>query len=312
MRGRSLKCVYQLAKQDPRIVFIGSDLGPEVLKDFKSEMPERFFMEGISEAHIIGMAAGLAKEGYIPYVNTIATFLTRRCYEQIAIDLCLQNLPVRLIANGGGLVYAPLGPTHLAIEDIGLMRLLPNMTILVPADAEEIARLMMQTVDVPGPIYIRVAKGGEPIVSRPEQACKIGRAIVLQEPGEVVIVTMGVMVHRALQVSELLKAQSISCGVVNMHTVKPLDPETLFSVAEKAKLLVILEEHTKIGGLGSAVMEAFVEHHQAIPKMLHFGIPDCFAENYGSQDRLINLYGMDAKLISVVIKNKFKMSVIPG
>ncbi|MEI6790888.1 MAG: transketolase, partial [Myxococcaceae bacterium] len=126
----ALDSIYDLAKKDERVIFIGSDLGPTVLSNMKKEMPSRFFMEGISEQHIIGMAAGLAMEGFIPYVNTIATFLTRRCYEQIALDLCLQDLPVRLIANGAGAVYAPLGPTHLAIEDFAIMRALPNMTVL--------------------------------------------------------------------------------------------------------------------------------------------------------------------------------------
>ena len=134
MRKTSLNQVYELAKKDKRVLFIGSDLGPDVLLEMKEQMPNRFFMEGVSEQYIIGMAAGLALEGYIPYVNTIATFLTRRCFEQITTDLCLHNLPVRLIANGGGAVYAPLGPTHLAIEDISIMRSLPNMTIISPCD----------------------------------------------------------------------------------------------------------------------------------------------------------------------------------
>lgn len=306
MRAMSLKKVYQLAKQDPRILFIGSDLGVGTLNEFKNEMPERFFMEGISEAHIIGMSAGLAKEGYIPYVNTIATFLTRRCYEQIAVDVCLPNLPVRLIANGGGLVYAPLGPTHLATDDIGLMRLLPNMTILVPSDANEMARLMMQTADINGAIYIRVAKGGEPIVSSEENDCKIGKAILLQEPGEVLIVTMGVMVKRALEVSRFLSTQGIQCGVMNMHTIKPLDETSLFQHTSNVKLLVILEEHSCVGGLGSAVLESYLQAKQKFPKMLHFGIANCFPENYGSQDELINFYGMEPAAITQSIKENLR------
>ena len=147
----------------------------------KQEMPERWYMEGITEANVIGMAAGLAMEGYIPYVNTIATFITRRCYEQVAVDLCLHNLPVRLIANGGGLVYAPLGPTHLAIEDIAIMRALPNMTVIAVCDAEEMVRLMDCTLDWPEPIYIRLAKGGDPVVSREENGFAIGKAIPMRK-----------------------------------------------------------------------------------------------------------------------------------
>lgn len=302
MRVTSLNCVYHLAKDDPRIIYIGSDLGTGTLNQFKKEIPDRFFMEGISEAHIIGMAAGLAKEGYIPYVNTIATFITRRCYEQIAIDLCLNNLPVRLIGNGGGLVYAPLGPTHLATDDIGLMRLLPNMTILVASDADEMKRLMMQTADVKGPIYIRVAKGGEPVVSKNDKHCEIGKAIYLREPDEVLIITTGVMVHRALLAADLLKEENIQCGILNMHTIKPLDVEAIFSSTKKIKLLVILEEHNKIGGLGNAVVDAFLDHQQNMPQIVHIGLPDSFSEHYGSQENLIDFY----KMSPVEIKNKIQ------
>ena len=157
MRNTCLNMVYELAKRDGRTIFIGSDLSPGLLAGMKREMPERYYMEGVTEANIIGMAAGLAMDGYIPFVNTIATFITRRCYEQIAIDLCLHNLPVRLIGNGGGFVYAPLGPTHLAIEDIAIMRALPNMTVIAVCDAAEMERMMECALDWPQPIYIRLA-----------------------------------------------------------------------------------------------------------------------------------------------------------
>src|ERR1700683_3377234 len=181
MRQTCLNMVYDLAKRDKRVLFIGSDLSPGLLGDMKKEMPERWYMEGITEANVIGMAAGFAMEGYIPYVNTIATFITRRCYEQVAIDLCLHELPVRLIANGGGLVYAPLGPTHLAIDDLAILRAVPNMTIVAPCDAEEMKRLMPLTVDYQGPMYIRLAKGGDPIVSSDRIPFKIGKAMPIRE-----------------------------------------------------------------------------------------------------------------------------------
>jgi len=167
MRNTCLNMVHELARRDPRVVFVGSDLSPGLLKGMKAEMPQRWFMEGVAEQNVVGLSAGLALEGFLPYVNTIATFLTRRCYEQVAVDLCLHNLPVRLIANGGGLVYAPLGPTHLAIEDIAIMRALPNMTVVCPTDAEEMKRFMVKTLDWRGPIYIRLAKGGDTIGSPP-------------------------------------------------------------------------------------------------------------------------------------------------
>src|SRR5438128_339609 len=181
MRESCLKMVYELAKVDDRVVFIGSDLGFGVLGEFKKEMPARFFMEGVSEQNLVGVAAGMAMEGRIVYLNTIATFLSRRCYEQVAVDLCLHGMNVRLIANGGGVVYAPLGPTHLAIEDIAIMRALPRMTILAPADAGEMRRMMPVTVDHPGPIYIRLAKGGDPIVTDEGVPFEIGKAYPMRE-----------------------------------------------------------------------------------------------------------------------------------
>ena len=177
MRKRSLDMVHTLARRDERVVFIGSDLSPNLLGEMKKEFPSRYYMEGIAEANIIGMAAGMAMDGFVPYVNTIATFITRRCYEQVAVDLCLHDLPVRLIGNGGGYVYAPLGPTHEAIEDIAIMRALPRMTVTAVCDAEEMTRLMDATLDWPHPIYIRLGKGGDPVISKPERGFAIGKAI---------------------------------------------------------------------------------------------------------------------------------------
>src|SRR6476646_5998077 len=175
MRNTCLDRGYELAKRDRRTIFIGSDLSPGLLAGLKREMPERYYMEGVTEANVIGMAAGIAMEGFIPYVNTIATFITRRCYEQVAVDLCLHNLPVRLIGNGAGLVYTPLGPTHLAVEDMAIMRALPNMTVVAVSDADEMRRFMEASLDWPGPIYIRLAKGGDPVVSRAQDGFAIGR-----------------------------------------------------------------------------------------------------------------------------------------
>lgn len=255
MRNTSLKSVYQLALQDPRVVYIGSDLGAGVLDEMKQNIPDRFYMEGVSEQHIIGMSAGMAMEGYIPYVNTIATFLTRRCFEQVAIDLCLHDLPVRLIANGGGIVYAPLGPTHLAVEDIAILRALPNMTIIAPCDAEEMKRLMPLTLDWPHPIYIRLAKGGDKVISKPEFGFEIGKAIVMQEGKDGLFVTTGVMTQLALEAIQQLESEGVSCGVIHMHTIKPLDGEILKKWIPKVSAIVTVEEHTRIGGLGSAILD---------------------------------------------------------
>ncbi|MBT6199942.1 MAG: transketolase [Bacteroidetes Order II. Incertae sedis bacterium] len=295
MRRTCLNCVYNLAQRDERVVFVGSDLGPGVLDDMKQHMPDRWFMEGVAEQHVVGMAAGLAMEGFIPYVNTIATFLSRRCYEQIVLDLCLHRLPVRLIANGGGVVYAPLGPTHLATEDIAILRCVPNMTIVAPCDADEMTRFMSASLDWPDPIYIRLAKGGDEIISREEDGFMIGKAIMLRKPGEVLFVSTGIMSQRALAAAKILAEQGTPAGVLHMHTIKPLDRLALLKAAAGVKLIVTAEEHVLAGGLGSLVLETLNDVDlRGEPRVIRMGLPDAFAPEYGSQDSLLHSWRLDS------------------
>jgi transketolase len=297
MRQSALNAVYDLAKRDDRVVFIGSDLGPGVLENMKVEMPERFFMEGVSEANIIGMSAGMAMDGFIPYINTIATFLTRRCYEQVAIDLCLHNLPVRLLASGGGAVYAPLGPTHIALEDVAIMRALPNMTVVCPADAPEMTRLVHATLDWPDPVYIRFGKGGDPVVSSAERSFAIGTAIPMRAGGDVAVISTGVMTARCLDAATALEAEDISAGVLHVHTIKPLDESAVRAAAAACRLLVTVEEHSRIGGLGSAVAEMLVDADIRTP-LLRLAFPDAFMGQYGSQDTILASVGLSAPQIA--------------
>ena len=292
MRKTALDMVYEMAKTDKRIFFIGSDLGIGTLDKFKKEMPDRFFMEGVSEANLIGMAAGLAMNGKIPYVNTIATFLTRRCFDQIVVDLCLHNVNVRLIASGGGMVYAPLGPTHEAIEDMAILRAVPNMTIVAPADATEMRRFMRETPDYPGPIYIRLAKGGDPVVT-PDVPFKIGKAYPLREGKDALIVATGVTLKAALDASAELAKSGIDAAVLHMPTLKPFDAETLLDLANPVRAIVTIEEHTILGGRGSAVAEKIAEaNFNPGKKFKRIGIPDVFPDQYGSQASLMERYSI--------------------
>jgi transketolase len=302
MRKTCLDMVYELARKDPRIFFIGSDLGVGTLKQFKAEMPGRFLMEGVSEANVVGMAAGLALEGKIVYVNTIATFLTRRCFDQVVLDLCLHNANVRLIANGGGVVYAPLGPTHEAIEDIAIFRALPRMTILAPADAEEMRRLMPATVDHQGPIYIRLGKGGDPVVTNDRVPFRIGKAYPMKEGSDALIVSTGVMLKAALDAAGSLEAAGIKAAVLHVPTVKPFDQDTFLELARRVPVIVSVEEHTVIGGLGGAVAEIIAEADFKSPKRFRrIGIPDVFPDQYGSQASLLKRYDITAeKIVSVI------------
>ncbi len=305
MRKTSLDCVYELAKKDKRVVFVGSDLGPGVLDNFKKNIPDRFFMEGVAEQYIIGMSAGLAKEGFIPYVNTISTFITRRCYEQVAIDLCLHNLPVRLIGNGGGLVYAPLGPTHLAIEDISLMRSIPNMTIISPCDANEMKNLMMQTADYKSPIYVRLGRGGEEVITSSVKNFEIGKGILLKKPKEVLIISCGTMTQKSLKVSKILSQQNIEAGVLHINTIKPIDQEKIIHNSKNCKLIVTLEEHVRTGGLGSSVLECINDNNKNfLNKVLRIGLEDKFPEQYGNQQTLQDASGLsDTKIVKNILLN---------
>jgi transketolase len=310
MRQTCVNMVFELAKRDPRVFYLGSDLSPDITARMARDMPGRAFMEGVSEANLVGMSAGLAMEGYIPFAHTIATFITRRCYEQVALDLCLHNLPARLIGNGGGLVYAPLGPTHLAIEDIAIMRALPNMTVVAVSDADEMRRLMDQTLDWPGPIYIRLAKGGDPIVSRAENGFQIGKAIPMRsEAGaSVAIVSTGIMTRHALTAAEMLSEHGFKTNVLHVHTVKPLDTEAIRRCTHGARLLVTVEEHTIVGGLGSAVLDSLIDDiGRGAPAVKRLGIPDTFAKSYGSQDDLLETYGLLPAQISNTIAEALRL-----
>lgn len=291
MRQSALTAVYELAKRDPRVLFIGSDLGAGVLDKMKAEMPERFLMEGVSEAAIIGMSAGLAMDGYIPYFNTIATFITRRCFEQVAVDLCLHDLPVRLLASGGGAVYAPLGPTHMALEDIAIMRALPNMTVVCPADAAEMTRAIEATLEWPNPVYVRFGKGGDPIISSAENGFVLGKAITLRRGRDLTIISTGVMTSRCLDAAKELAETGFEASVVHVHTIKPLDERAICEAASACGLVVTVEEHSRIGGLGSAVADVLADTGIRTPQ-LRLAFPDAFIGTYGSQDSVLEAVGL--------------------
>ncbi len=310
MRRAAIDGIHALARRDPRVVFIGSDLGVGVLEEMRLEFPDRFFMEGVSEQAIIGLAAGLAMDGYLPYINTIATFLTRRCYEQIAIDLCLHRLPVRLIASGGGTVYAPLGPTHMATEDLAILRALPNMTVVAPCDAPEMTRVMDASLDVPGPMYVRIAKGGDPVVSDPAAPFAIGRAAVMRPAGEILFVGTGVATTRALAAADLLEQDGVSCGVLHAHTIKPFDVATLIEQAAAARLIVTVEEHTRIGGLGSLVAETLADEGVLRP-LVRLGLTDAFSRDYGNQDHVLARAGLAASDIAAAALARLQGATAP-
>jgi transketolase len=307
MRQACFKAIYQIARQDERIVFIGSDLGQGTLEEFKREMPRRFFMEGVSEAHVVGMAAGLALEGKIPFVCTIASFLTRRCYEQVFLDLGLHGAKVRLVGLGGGLVYGPLGPTHMATDDFALMRAVPGMTVIAPADTLEMQVAVKASVDCPGPVYLRVARGGEPTVIDSVHGFEIGKGRVLRSGDKALLVTTGIMAGPALQAAKVLSSSGVEISILHLPTIKPLDVDSLLEAVRAVPAVFSLEEHVINGGLGSAVAETIAEAGFQSPKRFRrLGLKDAFSNCYGSQALLLERYELSAENIARVVFDELK------
>ena len=247
-------------------------------------------------------------EGYKPYVNTIATFLTRRCFEQICIDLCLHNLSVKLIGNGGGLVYAPLGPTHQATEDISILRTLPNMKIIAPCDSIEMSFLMKQIHNIKGPVYVRIAKGGEKIITKKNDKIKFGKAVVKKRPGKYLFLTTGVTAQIALNAIEKLRSLNISAGLIHFGTIKPLDEDILKRWVPKVKNVITVEENVLSGGFGSSILEAI---SSKIPKnankIYRVGINDCFNQKYGTQEELFRDFNLTSNHLVNLVKKLSKV-----
>ena len=308
MRQTCLNTVFELAKKNKKVVFIGSDLGPGVLDSFKKKYPKRFFMEGVAEQSIVGLAAGLAFESFRPYVNTIATFITRRCFEQVVVDLCVHNLPVTLIGNGGGLVYAPLGPTHQAIENISIMRSLPNLTIISPCDAHEMRGLVQDSINLKGPLYIRIARGGEDIITSSYKP-KIGKAIELKKAKDYYFLTTGITSHIALEACKFLReTANLDCGVVHFSTIKPLDAILLKRIIKNSKKIITVEENVKAGGFGSSILEFSSEISSKTKKaeIKIMSLKDKFLDKYGTQQELLEYSGLGYRDLSKKMRNFIK------
>lgn len=304
MRKAALRFVEEIARRDDRVWFVGSDLGAGTLDGFRRDMPDRFLMEGISEQAVVGLAAGLALEGRIVYVNTIAAFLVRRAFEQIVLDLCLHRARVRLLGSGGGLVYGPLGPTHEAVEELALLRALPGMTVVAPADAGEMRAALAALHEHAGPVYFRFGRGGDPQVTDPARPFLPGRAVPLRAGGDALVVVTGTLAQTALDAADLLSAEGIGVAVLHMPCIKPFDVESLRAAAARARAVVSLEEHLPAGGLGGAVAECLAEADlPRPPRFRRLALPDRFPDRYGSQGPLLALAGLTPERVAATLRD---------
>lgn len=257
MRETFSRTLQRLAALDSRIVFVGCDLNCDAMMEFKAAFPRRFFMEGVAEQYVTGMAAGLASGGLIPYVQFLATFVTRRAFEQLFIDIGLQRLRVRIVGFGGGLSGSALGPTHTALEDLALLRQVPHMGICVPGTNEELEHLLSSTTEWDGPLYIRLSANA--LEGDRNQISQMGRACLLREGKGALIVSTGVVRSAISDIEELLVQRGLNPEVLHFSTLRPFDSESLCEAARRAAKVIVIEEHHRDGGLGSIVLETLAD-----------------------------------------------------
>lgn len=290
------EALVELGAENEKIVVLDADLSCSTMTNgFAKAYPDRFFNAGIAEANMITMAAGLSLTGMIPFCSSFAVFASR-CYEQIRNGVCYPHLNVKLAFTHAGITVGEDGGTHQAIEDIAIMRALPDMTVLCPCDAEEAKRAVRAAVAIDGPVYLRLARLATPVFSE-GMPFEVGKANVLREGKDVALITCGLMVETCMQAAELLKAQGIDAAVINMHTIKPLDEAVVRRYAAKMPLFTV-EEHSIIGGLGDAVAAVVAEHGGKLKKI---GINDCFGQS-GKPDELLDYYGLTGEKIAATVK----------
>lgn len=298
MRNAFAKEITALGRSDPRLVLLSADIGNRLFDEFKAACPERFYNCGVAEANMIGVAAGLAMSGLRPVCYTITPFVTYRCLEQIRVDVCYHHLPVVIVGTGSGLSYASLGATHHSCEEVGMLRLLPGMTVLAPADAVETRLALRAALRQPSPVYVRIGKKGEPVVHAGEPEFVIGKAIPVRAGEDVCLLAAGVMLPTALATAEALAKRSVSAAVYSMHTIKPLDTTLLAEVASRFKLVATLEEHSVLGGLGGAVAEWWAERGGSRARLLRFGTRDEFLHETTETETAREFFGLTPSVIA--------------
>ncbi len=295
----------EFPKIDAKIVVLAADqCSPAGLEYFRDQYPDKYYNVGIAEQNMIGIAAGMAKEGLRPFVTAQATFSTTRCYDQIKINMGYMGLGVKIVGLSAGLAIGQYGATHMSIEDIAITRTIPNMVVLSPADCTETAKALIAAAQNESPTYIRLSGWmNNPIVYKEDYDFEIGKAITIQDGSDIAIIATGTMVYNSIKTAKILEEQGLSVKVVNMHTIKPLDKNSIQNCIN-AKLIVTVEEHSIIGGLGGAVAEELSALEKR-PKHLIIGIKDNYIKP-GEYNYLVEQYGLTAEQIANRIEKEYK------
>ncbi len=307
MEKKSTRVAYgealvKLGKVNKDVVVLEADLSKSTMTAyFKKEFPERHINVGIAEADMIGTAAGIATTGKIPFASTFAHFAAGRAFDQVRNSVAYPHLNVKICPTHAGVSLGEDGGSHQSVEDMALMRAIPGMVVLSPADAVETEKMVFAVVEYEGPVYVRLGRLNIPVLFDENYKFEIGKAATLREGNDVAILATGLMVSEALEAAKLLEEKGVKARVVNVSTIKPLDTETVLKAAKECKFIVTSEEHSVIGGLGSAVSEYLSEVHPA--KVVKHGIQDVFGQSANGETMLTN-YGLRAKnIVELVLKN---------
>ena len=292
MRTAFIRALEEVAAEDKRIMLIVGDLGFGVVEPFAERFPERYVNSGVAEQNMTGMATGMALSGNIVFTYSIANFPTLRCLEQIRNDVCYHKAEVKIVSVGGGFSYGSLGMSHHLTEDIGIMRTLPNMTVIAPGDPIEAEAATRAVANWPGPCYLRLGRAGEPLVHKTPIDFRIGKAITVQDGKDVTLVSTGSMLDTTMSVATRLLERGIRARVLSMHTIKPLDVEAVLTAARETRGVVTIEEHSIIGGLGSAVAEILAETNTGNVLLTRMGLEPIFATEAGDQNYLRQAFGL--------------------
>ena len=298
MRNAFAEEILEIARHDERMIVLSADIGNRLFDKLKAEYPSRFYNTGVAEANNISMAAGLAASGFRPVCYTITPFITYRCYEQIRIDICYHEMPVVIVGTGSGLSYASLGATHHSCEDIAVMRVLPGMRVAAPADALEVKACLRAAFDSGKPAYIRIGKKGEPVIHDRVPVFKFGSWSILRHGTAVCLLSTGNMLKSALNIADILGNAKVSVTVVNCASIKPLDEEMLTQIVSGHNVVATIEEHSLLGGFGSAVAEWVVDHNLEANKIIRFGTQDYFLHRLGEQQYARREYGLEIHTIA--------------
>ena len=294
------KALVKLGKINDDVVVLDADLSKSTkTNDFLKAYPNRFFNMGIAEQNLVGAACGFAAAGKVPFASTFAMFATGRAFEVIRNSVCYPKLNVKIAATHAGITVGEDGGSHQSVEDISLMRSIPNMTVVVPADGIEAEKMIFAAADFNGPMYIRLGRSAVPTIFEEDYKFEIGKGVVLRDGNDVTIIACGIMVNEALIAADILKEENINTRVINMSTIKPIDTDLIIKAAKETKAIVTAEEHSIIGGLGSAVSEVVSESNPIIVKKV--GMNDCFGES-GTPSELLEKYGLTAKSIVEKVK----------